>query len=361
MSIIPIKSKCRIFVKPLKLKKVSTLIPPWLFYFKLIVDLHRGKIHLDRYIYICKTFSKPESRLFYDNQCLLMDSRIRFAEKMFVLSTEAIWHQKSTGGPQNYTVSQVLPCQDHDLVGEPSPACEQRTYISPPDCKWSVFRGHPAHCHVCLPTLLQSQFQKGKHTETKVKMFERIPTFSQRKFYLLQSVLYFSTQAKEGTEAIGLIWPSSHKIHTEMCRRQIKCWLDSTVVDSSIKLTDFDLKRVKPNLSLAAENQVKALFQSSFQFIQHVTRDHKKYWKFQRGKRKRATQGSAAWGQQCGGLCLCVLGRWKIWHKEMMPSSTSLSSFSEVVLLGPGKFKNRAFLMEKRADGKTENSQSLES
>lgn len=43
-----------------------------------------------------------------------------------------------------------------------------------------------------------------------------------------------------------------------------------------VKLTDFDLKRVKPNLSLAVENQVKPLYQSSFQFIQRVARDHKK-------------------------------------------------------------------------------------
>lgn len=32
--------------------------------------------------------------------------------------------------------------------------------------------------------------------------------------------------------------------------------------------------------------------------------------------------------------------------------------FSKVVLLGPGKFKNRAFLMEKRAEGKEKNSES---
>lgn len=32
--------------------------------------------------------------------------------------------------------------------------------------------------------------------------------------------------------------------------------------------------------------------------------------------------------------------------------------FSKVVLLGPSKFKNRAFLMEKRAEGKAENSES---
>lgn len=42
-----------------------------------------------------------------------------------------------------------------------------------------------------------------------------------------------------------------------------------------VKLTDFDLKKVKANLSSVVENQVKPLHQSSLQFIQSVTRDHK--------------------------------------------------------------------------------------
>lgn len=137
--------------------------------------------------------------------------------------------------------------------------------------------------------------------------------------------------------------------------------LDSTAEDSRVKLTDFDLKRVKPNLSLAAENQVKPLFQSSFQFIQRVARDHKKNWKFQRGKRKRRHRGALHGGSSVD-VCACVC-----WGDERYMTQRNDAKFhlfvffSEVVLLGPGKFKNRAFLMEKRADGKTENSQSLES
>lgn len=47
--------------------------------------------------------------------------------------------------------------------------------------------------------------------------------------------------------------------------------------DSEVASTDFDLKiKVKSNLSLMVENQVKPPEKSSFQFIQRVARDHEK-------------------------------------------------------------------------------------
>lgn len=76
---------------------------------------------------------------------------------------------------------------------------------------------------------------------------------------------------------------------------------------------------------------------------------------------KVATRGSNAWWQQCGCLCVCVcVGEIKdmTWGNDA--NFHLFVFFSKVVLMGPSTFKNRAFLMEKRAEGKEKKSESVQ-
>lgn len=64
---------------------------------------------------------------------------------------------------------------------------------------------------------------------------------------------------------------------------------------------------------------------------------------------KEATRGSHAWWQQCGEIKDTTWGNDAKFHLFIF--------FSKVALMGPRKFKNRACLMEKRAEGEREEEQ----
>lgn len=129
------------------------------------------------------------------------------------------------------------------------------------------------HRTCCSPSGLPSNTCcfKRKNSETKGRVFERsLISLAKGNFPLLLAALCLWTQAKEGggeegDEAVRLIRASSlENPSRELRRRQVKCCLDSSARHKKAKLTDFDLKRVKPNLSSAAENQVKPPHRRSF-------------------------------------------------------------------------------------------------
>lgn len=194
-----------------------------------------------------------------------------------------------------------------------------------------------AHHSGCPPTPAASDTASQGERQT---VWKKLNFWKKELFTLAGSVLLLKT-GKQGEWSCWInLTQQPQNPSWELWRRQVKCWLDSTVKDGKGKLTDFDPKRVKPNLSSAVENQVKTSLPELFPIQLACRQGSQENNKSFRRENEKAAQGSAARWQQC--RCLCV-GKIKDMTGEMMPSSTSSSSFPKLSSWAPLSLKIELF------------------